>query len=268
MGALRRVAGTAAAGARPPVVPTRPGGGPRAARPSAPRSPPPGAASPVAPRRVVPRPPALRLAALAAAAAALALACALPNPLAAAPGPGLDEAPRGDPGCPASFRPEGHPGLVLRVDKAHLRLAAYRDGAPVPDAEGRWCWPVALGASPEGDKHAQGDERTPEGWLRVTHRNPTSSFHLSLGLNYPAERHALAAFAEGRITEAERDRIVRADRARRPAPGDTPLGGDIYIHGGGALVPWWTDGCVAVDDAVIEHLYAIAGPGTEVLVLP
>jgi murein L,D-transpeptidase YafK len=157
-------------------------------------------------------------------------------------------------------------GLLLRVDKPALRLAVYRAGRPAPDAGGAWCYPVALGASPSGDKHHQGDERTPEGVFRVTHRNPASSFHLSLGLDYPQPRHAEVALAEGRITRAQYDRVVAAARNRAPPPGDTPLGGDIYLHGGGVWPSTWTDGCIAVTNEVIDHLYAIAGPGTAVWV--
>jgi murein L,D-transpeptidase YafK len=158
-------------------------------------------------------------------------------------------------------------GLLLVVDKAEFRLGVYRDGALAFLADQPECYDIALGGAPAGDKEARGDERTPEGVFRITHRNPTSRFHLSLGLDYPTARHAEAALAADRIDRATRDRVVAADRPGRMPVRDSALGGDIYLHGGGSLPRDWTDGCIAVDDGVIEHLYAIAGPGTAVWVL-
>lgn len=178
-----------------------------------------------------------------------------------------DAAPLDLPGCPAHV--DGAPaGLLIRVEKSAWRLAVYRSGERVVGPDGKGCFPIALGAAPSGDKQAQGDEHTPEGVFRVTHKNPNSAFHLSLGLNYPTQRHAQAAYAAGRISAATRDRVIAADQPGRMPARDTALGGDIYIHGGGTTWPYWTDGCVALDDVVIEWLYALAEPGTVVWVLP
>ena len=165
--------------------------------------------------------------------------------------------------CPASV--EG-PGLVVRVWKTDFQIGVYQDGTLLAGPEGPACFSVALGAEPAGDKQARGDERTPEGEFRVTHRNPNSSFHKSLGLNYPTGRHADAALAGGRIDKATRDRVVNADRPGRMPARDTGLGGDIYIHGGGHFPTWWTDGCVALDNTAMDWLYATAAPGTRVVI--
>ena len=58
----------------------------------------------------------------------------------------------------------------------------------------------------------------------------------------------------------------RAARGERP-PWGSPLGGEIYVHGGG-LAGDWTAGCVALADADAERLYALAPLGTEILILP
>lgn len=170
------------------------------------------------------------------------------------------------PACPAT-RPETE--LVVVVWKAEFALGVYEEGALLTGPDGApACFPVALGAEPAGGKRERGDERTPEGEFRITHRNPRSAFTLSLGLDYPRAQDAVAAFAEGRIGAEVRDRVVAADVAGRMPPRDTPLGGDIFLHGGGAAPRDWTDGCVALDDDAIRWLYAKAGPGTRVLVLP
>jgi len=114
------------------------------------------------------------------------------------------------------------PGVVVVVDKSELRLGVYRDGRLLAYEGAPACFPVALGAAPEGDKRARGDERTPEGWFRVTHRNPQSSFHLSLGLSYPTTRHAELALAEGRIDRATRDRVVVSDLTVEQLAGSSP----------------------------------------------
>lgn len=161
--------------------------------------------------------------------------------------------------------PPTDPGLVVVVDKSERSLAVYRDGAFLELPDGRLaCFPVALGAEPVGDKERQGDERTPTGSFRVTHKNPKSAFHLSLGLDYPQARHAEAGFRAGRIDAATRDRIVAADRAGGMPVRDSALGGDIYIHGGGSSPATWTDGCVAVENDVMDWLFATARPGTRV----
>lgn len=168
----------------------------------------------------------------------------------------------------AEVRTELPPGIVVVVEKAERRLGVYEDGRLRAADDGPACFSVALGGDPVGDKRVRGDERTPEGWFRVTHRNPASRFHRSLGLDYPTARHADRALAEGRIDVATRDRIVAADQPGRMPARDTPLGGDIYLHGGGDAPAWWTDGCVAVTDAHIDWLFAAVAPGDAVLILP
>ncbi|MFZ5475466.1 MAG: L,D-transpeptidase family protein [Myxococcota bacterium] len=160
-------------------------------------------------------------------------------------------------------------GLVVVVDKSDFVLGVYRDGKLIEGPDGSpACFPVALGADPVGDKVRQGDERTPEGTFRVTHRNPRSAFHLSLGLNYPDAAHAEKGHELGIIDAATRDRVVAADRARQMPVRTTRLGGDIYIHGGGPLPRWWTDGCIAVSNDVMDWLFVTVGPGTRVRIDP
>ncbi len=107
---------------------------------------------------------------------------------------------------------------------------------------------IGLGFAPEGHKQFEGDGKTPEGSYQISHRNPDSSYHLSLGISYP-NRNDLA-FAE--------------------ASGKSP-GGEIFIHGEPAGVPNrldWTAGCIAVSDKEIERIYAMVKPGTRINILP
>ncbi|MDP2309393.1 MAG: L,D-transpeptidase [Pseudomonadota bacterium] len=172
---------------------------------------------------------------------------------------------------PILFSPECPPppdqaGLVVVVDKSEFVLAVFRDRVVVPGPDGPACFAVALGASPVGHKEQRGDERTPVGTFRVTNKNPASSFHLSLGLDYPQARDAEAGFGAGRIDARTRDRVVAAAAAGGMPARDTALGGDIYLHGGGAYPNSWTDGCVAIANEQIEWLYATVSKGTIVVI--
>lgn len=107
---------------------------------------------------------------------------------------------------------------------------------------------IALGFAPEGHKQFEGDGKTPEGAYYITHRNPNSAFHLSLGISYPNT----------------------ADRAFAEQAGKSP-GGDIFIHGGPRRPTSrrdWTEGCIAVSDEEMEVIYSMVKPGTVIHILP
>lgn len=76
-----------------------------------------------------------------------------------------------------------------------------------------------------GPKRRRGDGQVPEGFYRINHFNPASSFYLSLGVSYPNA----------------------ADRKR--AGGRDP-GGAIYIHGDCVTI-----GCMPITDDKIKELY-------------
>lgn len=79
-----------------------------------------------------------------------------------------------------------------------------------------------------GPKRMEGDFQVPEGFYYINEFNPKSTFHLSLGLNYP---NAADSFFSDAI---------------KP-------GGDIYIHGGCV-----TTGCIPIKDYQVEELYILA----------
>ncbi len=79
-----------------------------------------------------------------------------------------------------------------------------------------------------GPKRMEGDFQVPEGFYHINELKPNSSYHLSLGINYPnASDDILSDYL-------------------------TP-GGDIYVHGGCVTV-----GCIPVKDNQIEELYLLA----------
>lgn len=188
--------------------------------------------------------------------------------LVALPGLAVLSAPPADPRVGSAerkaleFRRRHGAGIVsIVVHKRERRLVLRLDGR---DA---WSTRVGLGSAPEGHKRAEGDRRTPEGEYFVCTRNARSRFHLFLGLSYPNARDAAAAVQDGRIGPGERERIEGAVRAGRPPPWDTPLGGEIGLHGHGASRDW-THGCVALEDDDIELLWGLCPLGTPVRILP
>lgn len=79
-----------------------------------------------------------------------------------------------------------------------------------------------------GPKRAEGDYQVPEGFYSINIFNPNSTFHISLGLNYPNAS----------------DRVL--SDSLRP-------GNDIYIHGGCASV-----GCIPIRNEPMEEVYMLA----------
>jgi murein L,D-transpeptidase YafK len=128
---------------------------------------------------------------------------------------------------------------------------------------------VQLGfGADDGTKLLEGDGRTPEGSYLVCSKNPGSKFHLALGISYPNADDAARGLRADAISLAAFDRI--ATSPGKP-PWDTPLGGFIMIHGQpneGARSGDWTAGCVALPNAPMEALYALARVGDEVVIYP
>jgi hypothetical protein len=126
---------------------------------------------------------------------------------------------------------------------------------------------IALGPRPSGDKLIQGDGRTPEGEFFICVKNPASNYYKSLGLSYPDTRHADRALLSGIITYTEYQRIVEALQNNHRPPWNTPLGGEIFIHGGGAHTDW-TKGCIALFNSDMEELFNLISVGARVQILP
>src|SRR3989338_7741204 len=103
----------------------------------------------------------------------------------------------------SKFRTYNVPEVTsIQVHKAERKMYLLHDGKVLKTYD------IGLGLAPEGHKQFEGDVKTPEGTYYISHRNPKSRYHLSLGVSYPNE--ADMAFA---------------------AEADKSPGGDIMIHG-------------------------------------
>jgi len=160
--------------------------------------------------------------------------------------------------------------LAVTIEKGERRLVVSCDGVPVKG------YFVALGSAPEGAKECRGDGRTPEGRYYLWRKNRQSHYYLALGVSYPGEADAERGLAKGLIDRGTYERIVRAIRAGKAPPQDTPLGGDICIHGGGmgevvrqdgrryVRVQDWTAGCIALRNRDMDELLAVLPVGTPI----
>ena len=149
----------------------------------------------------------------------------------------------------------------LLVLKARRQLILFSDGRALR------MYAVGLGTAPTGDKERAGDRRTPEGNFYVCVKNAQSAYYLSLGLSYPNEEDAVRGLRDGLITRRQYNRIMRALNAKRTPPWNTPLGGEIFIHGNGSQSDW-TWGCVALDDTDMRELFDAVQRGTPVTIEP
>ncbi len=191
-----------------------------------------------------------------------------PVPARPAPAPAAEVAP--PPPGPPPPDPLGLPcPAVVRLE--------VRKRARVLEAEcnggGRRVFPIALSREPIGAKQRRGDQRIPEGSYHLRGRARASRFHLFLPIDYPSPADADRGLLEGLISRSEHRRIFAAHAAGRMPPQDTALGGLLGFHGEGPR--WrgdldldWTEGCVAVEDAVIRWLAKHAKPGTPVEIRP
>ncbi|MDQ3801388.1 MAG: L,D-transpeptidase [Acidobacteriota bacterium] len=152
-----------------------------------------------------------------------------------------------------------NPHLVVKKKE---RLLQVFDGAQLIKT-----YKIALGRAPQGDKEIEGDGKTPEGEFYVFTKNDKSQFYLSLGLSYPNREAAERGLRENLITRQEYDEILKAVAEKRMPPQKTALGGEIYIHGGGAARDW-TEGCVALPDEEIKELFAAIPVGARVVIQP
>ena len=164
-------------------------------------------------------------------------------------------------GWQASFSDPGSPDLRIKVRKAARELRLFEGDRLVRT------YRVALGTNPGPAKEREGDRATPEGTYMICLKNSQSQFHLSLAISYPGPVDAERGLKAGLISAQEYRTILQAAADHQPPPWNTPLGGEVFVHGGGNSSDW-TWGCIALEDADIEDLYARVPVGTAITIAP
>ncbi len=143
--------------------------------------------------------------------------------------------------------------MRILIEKAARRLRLLNDNDEIVLS-----FPIALGRCPVGPKEREGDGKTPEGRYFVCLKK-IGKYGPSLGVSYPNEQDAKRMNAPDELISCIRE---RAGRGERP-PWGSFLGGEIYIHGGGADTDW-TAGCIALNDPDAQALYDAVPLGTTV----
>jgi murein L,D-transpeptidase YafK len=153
----------------------------------------------------------------------------------------------------------------LLVDTVNNKLMIMEGSEMISTYEG-----IAIGRYGAAPDRMQGDHRTPVGRFRVAWISEDTRFHRFFGLDYPDLLTALRAYTDKRITEPEWQAIRRAHQEGAIPPQNTPLGGQIGLHGigaGSAEVHGrynWTNGCVALGNDEIDELLQWVRVGTRV----
>lgn len=135
-------------------------------------------------------------------------------------------------------------GVVLLVLKLDRKLHVYRSGKLVQT------YNIGIGKNGLADKLYVGDKATPEGRYVISRKVPNSKFYKALLINYP--------------NEEDRQRFAAAKR-KGLIPRGRGIGNLVEIHGGGPDSV--TDGCVSLDNKIMDSIYSIAGVGTPVVIV-
>jgi murein L,D-transpeptidase YafK len=144
--------------------------------------------------------------------------------------------------------------VSILVEKSKYKLTVFYDRQPLKS------YPIVLGGSPQGDKFAEGDLKTPEGLYQIQALYPHPAWSKFLWLNYPT-------------TQSWREHF------QAKLSGDLnwflPIGSEVGIHGvpndGDRLIEQrsnWTWGCVSLKNADINELYQLVQAGTWVEIVP
>ncbi|NLP03887.1 MAG: hypothetical protein GX089_15440 [Fibrobacter sp.] len=117
--------------------------------------------------------------------------------------------------------------IFLRAFKREAQLELWAAKRDSDDFVLLKTYQICQSSGDLGPKRMQGDYQVPEGLYIIDRFNPSSSFYLSLGINYPNKS----------------DRILGVAGK---------LGGDIFIHGSCVTI-----GCLPIEDEYIKELYLI-----------
>lgn len=133
---------------------------------------------------------------------------------------------------------------VLLVNKLERTLSLYKKGKMVAVYE------IGLGKYGLSDKLYAGDEATPEGKYRVVKKLANSRYYKALLIDYPNEED------KTRFSQAKRKGLI---------PPRAGIGGLIEIHGGGN--DSITNGCIGVEDKVMDQIFPEVALGTPVTIV-
>jgi len=150
-------------------------------------------------------------------------------------------------------QPQLHAGEFPVADKVVVEKAA-RKLHLVRNGQAFRTYSIALGIRPVGDKHHEGDFRTPEGRYLLDMRNPDSEFFLSIHISYPNREDAQSARASG--VEPGGSIMIHGQP-------NTPTRSEAYYR-----TQDWTNGCIAVSNSDMIDIWLMTADYTPIEILP
>ena len=118
--------------------------------------------------------------------------------------------------------------ILIRAFKKEEQLEVWIKNKNVDTFSWLKTYKICLTSGFLGPKRKQGDKQIPEGVYYINEFNPSSNYHLSMGLNYPNKADSILGLWGN-------------------------WGGDIYIHGGCESI-----GCLPITTRKIKGLYVLA----------
>jgi len=167
--------------------------------------------------------------------------------------------------CLFSYVAGADESVWLLVDTRARKIEVKKGDSTVETIDG-----IAIGRGGAGAKSHRGDNITPFGSYRIGWVGERSHFRKFFGLDYPSSEDAEHALNKGIIDKWTYNRIVTAHQLHQIPPQNTPLGGQIGIHGLGSASEKihrtfdWTRGCIALTNGQIDQLSQYVDTGTVV----
>lgn len=165
----------------------------------------------------------------------------------------LGMAATASPGSVSAGRPQADSWIL--VDAKMQTLSVFRGDELIERFDN-----IAIGRGGLAPNRTRGDGTTPSGTFHIDRIRPSSRFVLFFGIDFPRPEQARRALDRGRIDAHDYHRIIDAFERNESPPQDTPLGGQLGIHGLGTASRAvhdgfnWTQGCVALTNAQIKRL--------------
>ncbi len=137
---------------------------------------------------------------------------------------------------------------AIVVDKIAHKCILFKNGKIIREYD------AELSPKWFGGKNYQGDDATPEGLYFITKKlnSKQTRFHKALLINYPNEED------KRRYEHGVRSGAI---------PKSIAIGGLIEIHGDGGKGKDWTNGCIALTDKDMDHLFSMVGTGVPVTII-
>lgn len=155
------------------------------------------------------------------------------------------------------------------IDRSEQRLMIKKGGNVMRSFD------AAFGSGGKNAKQKRGDRLTPKGVYRISQIRNSDRFHLFIEINYPSVRDAMRGLQSKIITKKQYNAILDAHIYRKRPPQNTPLGGQLGIHGIGNEtqekieiheIADWTQGCIALRNHEVEALLSYIDVGTTVTI--